>query len=182
MRLLLETGSIFRDDQAWKIDHKALAINALPRTYDELVVARLRVLEPMERRTLEMAAAVGDTSWLDALLALERHGQLGADPDGPTLGQIAGSDDQSRQAVVTAIGRLVEHGWLIDVPQSSIAGERELRFASAKLWSIIYDGIADATRCSYHAVVARWLELHPEGLSPSAQEEVARHLMLAGDD
>ena len=182
VRLLLETGSIFRDDQAWKIDHKALAINALPRTYDELVVARLRVLEPMERRTLEMAAAVGDTSWLDALLALERHGQLGADPDGPTLGQIAGSDDQSRQAVVTAIGRLVEHGWLIDVPQSSIAGERELRFASAKLWSIIYDGIADATRCSYHAVVARWLELHPEGLSPSAQEEVARHLMLAGDD
>jgi tetratricopeptide (TPR) repeat protein len=182
VRLLLETGCIFRDNDAWQIDHKAIAINALPRTYDELVAARLRVLEPMERRTLEMAATVGDTSWLDALLALERHGQLGADPDGPTLAQIAGSDDQSRQAVVTAIGRLVEQGWLIEVPQSSIAGERELRFASANLWSIVYHGIPDATRCGYHAVVARWLELHPEGLSPSAQEEVARHLVLAGDD
>ena len=181
MRLLLETSCIVREDHAWKIDHKALGAITLPRVYDDLVAARLRVLDAMERRILEMAATVGDTSWFDAVLALERHGQLGADPDGPTLGQIAGSDDQSRQDVVTAIGRLVEYGWLIEVPQSSIAGERELRFASANLWSVVYHGIPDATRCGYHAVVARWLELHPEGLSPSAQEEVARHLTLAGD-
>ncbi|HEY0479450.1 MAG TPA: tetratricopeptide repeat protein [Kofleriaceae bacterium] len=181
MRLLLESGCIVREDHAWKIDHKALGAVALPRTHDDLVAARLRVLDPIERRILDMAATVGDTSWLDAILALERHGQLGADPDGPTLGQIAGSDDQSRQAVVAAISRLVEYGWLIEVPQSSIAGERELRFASANLWSVVYHGIPDPMRCDYHAVVARWLELHPEGLSPSAQEEVARHLVLAGD-
>jgi tetratricopeptide (TPR) repeat protein len=181
MRLLLESGCIVREDHAWKIDHRALGAVALPRTHDDLVAARLRVLDPIERRILDMAATVGDTSWLDAILALERHGQLGADPDGPTLGQIAGSDDQSRQAVVAAISRLVEYGWLIEVPQSSIAGERELRFASANLWSVVYHGIPDPTRCDYHAVVARWLELHPEGLSPSAQEEIARHLMLAGD-
>ncbi|HEX7841750.1 MAG TPA: AAA family ATPase, partial [Kofleriaceae bacterium] len=181
MRLLLETGCITREDHAWRIDHKALAGLALPRAYDDVVAARLRVLDPMERRILEMAATVGDTSWFDAILALERHGQLGADPDGPTLNQIAGSDDQSRQAVIKAIGRLVEYGWLIEVPASSIAGERELRFASANLWSIVYHGIPDAVRCAYHAVMARWLELHPEGLSPSAQEEVARHLVLAGD-
>jgi tetratricopeptide (TPR) repeat protein len=180
IRLLLETGCIFREDHVWKIDGKALAMTALPRSYDDLVAARLKVLDAMERRVLEMAATVGDTSWFDAILALERHSQLGSDPDGPTLAQIAGSDDQSRQAVVTAVGRLVEHGWLIEVPQSSIAGERELRFASANLWSIVYDGLPDATRRGYHAVVARWLELHPEGLSPSAQEEVARHLVLAG--
>jgi tetratricopeptide (TPR) repeat protein len=181
VRLLLETSCIFRADHKWQIDHKALAMTALPRSYDDLVAARLRVLDPMERRVLEMAATVGDTSWFDAILALERHGQLGADPDGPTLAQIAGSDDQSRQAVVTAVGRLIDHGWLIEVPQSSIAGERELRFASPNLWSSLYDGMNDATRKSYHAVVARWLELHPEGLSASAQEEVARHLELAGD-
>lgn len=180
VRLLLETSCIFREDQRWRIDHKALAITELPRSYDDLVAARLRVLDPMERRVLEMAAAVGDSSWFDAILALERHTQLGADPDGPTLAQIAGSDDQSRQAVIIAVGRLIEHGWLLEVPHSSIAGERELRFASPNLWSIVYDGLPDATRRGYHAVVARWLELHPEGLSPSAQEEVARHLVLAG--
>jgi tetratricopeptide (TPR) repeat protein len=182
VRLLLETSCIFRDrdGSAWRIDTKALALTALPRSYDQLVAARLKVMEEMERRVLEMAATVGDTSWFDAILALERHSELGGDPDGPTLAQIAGSDDQSRQAVVTAVGRLVEHGWLIEVPQSSVAGERELRFASPNLWSIVYDGMSDATRRSYHAVVARWLELHPEGLSAAAQEEVARHLVLAG--
>jgi tetratricopeptide (TPR) repeat protein len=181
MRLLLETSCIFRVDHKWQIDQKALAMTALPRSYDDLVAARLRVLDALERRVLEMAASVGDTSWFDAILALERHGQLGADPDGPTLAQIAGSDDQTRQAVVTAVGRLIDHGWLTEVAQSSIAGERELRFASPNLWSILYDSLSEATRRTYHAVVARWIELHPEGLSPSAQEEVARHLVLAGD-
>ena len=181
VRLLLETKCIVHEGRTWRIDDRALAAITLPRTYDELVAARLRVLDPLERRILEMGAAVGDSSWLDAILAIERHAQCGTDPDGPTLAQIAGSGDQSRQAVVNAIGNLVEHGWLIEVPQSSIAGERELRFANSALWAIVYKGIAEATRRGYHAVVARWLELHPEGMSPSAQEEVARHLTLAGD-
>ena len=181
VRLLLETERIVHDDDAWRIDHKALAMFELPRTYDDLVAARLAVMDPLDRRTLEMAATVGDTSWLDAILALERHGQRGSDPDGPTLAQIAGSADQTRLGVVTAIGRLVDHGWLAEVAQSSITGERELRFANSKLWSFVYRGIAESIRCGYHAVVARWLELHPEGRSASAQEEVARHLALAGD-
>ena len=182
VRLLLETSSIVREPNGWRIDDEALAAVTLPTTYEELVAARLGVMDPGDRRTLEMAATVGDTSWLDAILALERHGQRSTDPDGPTLAQIAGSGDQSRQAVVTAIGRLVDHAWLVEVSQSSVAGERELRFANSHLWWIVYQAIDDTTRRGYHAVVARWLELHPEGMSPSAQEEVARHLVLAGED
>jgi len=181
VRLLLETNCIVRDAMGWRIDHPALAALALPRTYEDLVEARLGAMDPRDRRILEMGATVGDTSWLDAILALERHAHGDSDPDGPTLAQIAGSADRSRLGVVTAIGRLVEHGWLVEVPQSSVSGERELRFASSRLWSLVYHGIAEPTRCGYHAVVARWLELHPEGQSPAAQEEVARHLALAGD-
>jgi tetratricopeptide (TPR) repeat protein len=182
VRLLLETSTIVREPNGWLIDDAALAAITLPATYEELVAARLGVMDPIDRRILEMTATIGDTSWLDAVLALERHGQGGSDPDGPTLAQIAGSGDQSRQAVVNAVGALVDHGWLIEVPQSSIAGERELRFANSNLWWIVYQAIDDVTRRGYHAVVARWLELHPEGMSPSVQEEVARHLVLAGDD
>ncbi|HEU4733980.1 MAG TPA: tetratricopeptide repeat protein [Kofleriaceae bacterium] len=181
VRLLLETSCIVREASAWRIDDRALAAIALPATYEELVAARLAAMDPGWRRILEMGASVGETSWLDAILALERHGQVGVDPDGPTLAQIAGSSDQTRLAVVTAVEKLVEHGWLIEVSQSSIAGERELRFANANLWSLVYRAIAEPVRCGYHAVIARWLELHPEGLSPSAQEEVGRHLILAGD-
>jgi len=122
VRLLLETECIVREANGWRIDEAALAAIALPTTYEELVAARLGVMDAMERRILEMGASVGDTSWLDAILALERHGQGFTDPDGPTLAQIASSGDQSRQAVVTAISRLVEHGWLIEVAQSSVAG------------------------------------------------------------
>jgi tetratricopeptide (TPR) repeat protein len=181
VRLLLESDVIVREGVMWRVEPRALAAMALPRTYDEIVGARLRVMEETERRVLEMAAVVGEVSWLDAILALERHGARTEDPDGPTLAQIAASGDHSRGVVVAAIGRLVEREWLLEDGRSSVAGERELRFAYSNLWSLVYAGI-DPARCrTYHGVVARWLELHPEGRAPAAQEEVARHLALAGE-
>lgn len=181
VRLLLESDVIVREGVLWRVEPANLAAIQLPRTYDEIVAARLRVMDETERRVLEMAAVVGEVCWLDAILALERHGQRTTDPDGPTLSQIAASGDQSRISVVAAIGKLVEREWLIEVPQSSVAGERELRFAYSNLWSIVYRGIDEAKRRAYHGAVARWLELHPEGRAATAQEEVARHLALGGE-
>jgi len=188
VRLLLESDCIVREGAAgyggWRIDAKQLAAMALPRTYDELVAARLRVMEATERRVLEMAAVIGEASWLDGILALERGTALAAmgatDPDGPTLSQIAASGDHSRLAVLAAITKLVEREWLVEVPASSISGERELRFVYPNLWMIVEKGIDETRRRTYHATVARWLELHPEGRGPAAQEEVARHLALGG--
>jgi len=172
---------IVREGILWRVEARALAEMALPRSHDEIVAARLRVMDDTERRVLEMAAAVGEVTWLDAILALERHGARTDDPDGPTLAQIAGSGDRSRTAVVAAIAKLVEREWLVEDGRSSIAGERELRFAYSNLWSIVYDGIDHVRRRTYHVSVARWLELHPQGSAPAAQEEVARHLAIAGE-
>lgn len=181
VRLLLESDVIVREGVMWRVDAERIARFELPRTYEELVAARMRVMEPAERRVLEMAATVGETSWLDAIIALERGSSGITDPDGPTLSQIAASGDHSRQLVVAAVGKLVEREWLVEVPQSSVAGERELRFAYPNLWNIVHMGTEDTRRRAYHAMVARWLELHPEGRSPAAQEQVGRHLALAGD-
>jgi tetratricopeptide (TPR) repeat protein len=192
VRLLLESDVIVREGLMWRIDKANLAAMKLPKNYDEVVTARLRVMDSTERRVLEMAAVVGEVSWLDAILALERSsatgvfssntsGAKGIDPDGPTLQQIAASGDHSRITVVAAIGRLVEREWLVEVPQSSIAGEKELRIANPNLWSLVYKTMDEAKRQHYHGAVARWLELHPEGRGPAAQEEVARHLALAGE-
>ena len=181
VRLLLESDVIVREGVMWRLDAAKLAAMQLPKTYDALVAARLRVMEPAERRVLEMAAVVGETSWLDAILALERAAQGAVDPDGPTLSQIAASGDHSRQIVLDAAGKLALREWLVEVPQSSVSGERELRFAYPKLWQQVYQATDEAKRRAYHAVVARWLELHPEGRSPAAQEEIGRHLALAGD-
>ncbi|MEJ7600911.1 MAG: tetratricopeptide repeat protein [Kofleriaceae bacterium] len=182
VRLLLESDIIVREGGlTWRLEQAQLAATKLPKTYDELVAARLRVMGDTERRVIEMAAVVGETSWLDAILSLERHAARTSDPDGPTLAQIAASGDHSRIAVVAAIGKLVEREWLTEQPQSAIAGERELHFAYPNLWAVVYKGIDEPKRRIYHGVVARWLELHPEGRGPAAQEEVARHLALAGE-
>jgi tetratricopeptide (TPR) repeat protein len=181
VRLLLESDVIVREGAMWRVDAAKLRDLVLPKTYDDLVAARLRVMDPGERRVVEMAAVVGETSWLDAILSLERAGQGAVDPDGPTLAAIAASGDHSRIAVVDAANKLVEREWLVEIPQSSVSGERELRFAYPNLWRLVYKGIDEGKRRAYHAVVARWLELHPEGRSPAAQEEVGRHLALAGE-
>jgi tetratricopeptide (TPR) repeat protein len=181
VRLLLESDVIAREGMMWRLDAEKMATMPLPKTYDDLVAARLRVMDPNERRVLEMAAVVGETTWLDAIISLERGAQRTADPDGPTLSQIAASGDHSRLSVVAAVGKLIEREWLVEVPQSSVSGERELAFAYPNLWSIVYKSIDEGRRRSFHAIVARWLELHPEGRMPATQEEVARHLALAGE-
>jgi len=180
VRLLLESDVIVREGLMWRLDPPKLAKLTLPKTYEELVAARLRVMEATERRVLEMMAVVGEVAWLDAVIALERSNQPVRDPDGPTLAQIAASGDHSRVSVVAAVSKLVEREWIVEVPQSSVSGERELRFAYPNLWSIVYKSMDEARRRSYHAVVARWLELHPEGRGPAVQEEVGRHLAMAG--
>ena len=157
VRLLLESDVIVREGMMWRLDAERRSLQTkLPKSYDEVVAARLRVMEPTERRVLEMAAAIGETSWLDAILAVERAAQRDssaasrqrlrkiADPDGPTLSQIAASGDHSRQTVVAAIAKLVEREWLVEVPTSSIAGERELRFAYPNL--VGRSSIARSTR------------------------------------
>ncbi len=188
VRLLLESQVFVRTDEtptsAWRIDNVNLTALRLPKNYEAIVAARLRVMDATERRVLEMAAAVGETSWLDAILSLERHlasHKATPDPDGPTLSEIASSGDHSRITLVAALAKLIDGEWLADVGQSSIAGERELRFTSPTLWSVVYKGIDEPRRRGFHATIAHWLELHPEGRNPSAQEEVARHLALAGE-
>ncbi len=186
VRLLLETEVIVRGPGVtWKVDDDALSRTTLPRTYDQLVAARLAAMPAAMRRVLEMAAAVGNTAWLDAMVAIDRT-QASAirDPDGPTLSQIAATQDQSRNDVLGAVAQLVEREWLVEAGRTSLPGERELRFAYPHLWTLVYGSIEDGRRRSYHATVARWLELRgrDEGSSgPSAPDAIARHLELAGE-
>jgi tetratricopeptide (TPR) repeat protein len=183
VRLLLESDCIVRGPGAtWRLDAVRLAEHQLPRTYDQLVAARLAVMDPVDRRVLEMAAVIGEVCWMDAVLSLERAINLEtADPDGPTLGQIAASGDHSRVTVNASVAKLIEREWLIEVDPPAMAGERELRFAYPILWSLVSRGIDETVRRRYHRLVAQWLELRPEGRGPAVQEEAARHLERAGD-
>jgi tetratricopeptide (TPR) repeat protein len=183
VRLLLESECIVRGPgMSWKLEPVRLAAANLPRSYEELVRARLAVMDPAERRVLEMAAVVGEVCWLDAVVALDRvETVVTPDHDGPTLSQIAASGDHSRLAVTAALAHLIEREWLVEEKTSTVPGEREFHFAYPNLWSMVYRVIDDGRRRRYHATVARWLEMRPEGRGALAQEDVARHLEQGGE-
>jgi len=184
VRLMLESDCFVRGPGAtWLVDTAKLVATTLPKSYDEIVAARLTVMDPGERRVLEMCAAIGETCWLDAVIALDRVLTVSnvSDPDGPTLSQIAASGDQSRVGVTAIVAKLIEREWLVEERESSVPGEREFRFAYPNLWTLVYRATDEARRRQCHHTCARWLELRPEGRGPIAQEDVARHLELAGD-
>ncbi|HVV83816.1 MAG TPA: tetratricopeptide repeat protein [Kofleriaceae bacterium] len=183
VRLLLESDCIVHGPGGgWRLDAVRLAETNLPRTYDQLVLTRLAVMESVGRRVLEMAAVIGDVCWMDAMLALERaDGLRQGDPDGPTLSQIAASGDHSRATINAALATLIEREWLVEMTPPSLAGERELRFAYPHLRLLVEKNLDDARRRRYHRLVAQWLELRPEGRGAASQEQVARHLERAGE-
>ena len=183
VRLLLESDCIGRGPAGgWRLDAVRLAETNLPRTYDQLVLTRLAVMESVGRRVLEMAAVIGEVCWMDAMLALERaDGLRQGDPDGPTLSQIAASGDHSRATINAALATLIEREWLVEVTPPTLAGERELRFAYPHLRTLVEQNLDDARCRRYHRLIAQWLELRPEGRGAASQEQVARHLELAGD-
>jgi len=187
LRYLLELGAIEPTGEGgWKFDAARLEGEALPDHLGDVVGARLRVMAAGERDLLEKAAACGEAFWLDAVVMLVRAAAVytdagGADPDGPTLGEVAAAGDRTRAEVEAALAELGRRGLVVEQPHSSIPGEREYRFAYPPWWDVVYDGIDHAARSRYHKLVAQWLELRPTGRGEEEQEEIGRHLERAGD-
>ena len=182
MHLLLENDVIVRDpERGWVLDEQALAATTLPDSYEQLVALRLEVMADEDYQLLSMAAIIGETFWLDAVVALMRaEGIDEQQPDGPTLAQIAKYGDRSRIAVQGALTRLCEHDWIVPIEESSVPGEHEYRFAYPHLHKMVLASIDDDARRDYHRSAARWLEVRPEGRWPLGPEDIAHHLQEAG--
>jgi tetratricopeptide (TPR) repeat protein len=183
VRYLLECELIVPDgERGWRAADDALAGATLPATREQLIAERVRIMPAADREHLEMAAVIGETFWLDGVVALVRvRGQNGDDPDGPSLAQIAEAGDRTRAAAARVLARLVEREWVRAVEPSSVAGEPEYRFAYPSLREAVYAGIDPSVRRASHRFAAQYLELRPEGRGAMAQEEIGRHLELAGD-
>jgi tetratricopeptide (TPR) repeat protein len=183
-RYLLEVGVIHDASGVgqWTFDPARLDETPLPDSLEEILSARLRVMEAGERDLLEKAAACGEAFWLDAVVALVRAAALErGDPDGPTLGEIAVAGDRTRSEVAATLTVLERRGLVTEQPHSTIPGEREYRFSYPPWWDVVYDGLDESARRRYHRLIAQWLELRPEGRGEEAQEEIGRHLERAGD-
>ncbi len=183
MRLLLESEVIFRSGaMTWKVDQEIFETLNLPESHEDLVAERVRVMAGVHSDILQKAAAVGETFWLDAVVALVRvAAHRSDDPDGATLAEIAAAGDDTRILVAQTLQTLVDREWIVLVEDTSMPGEREYRFAYPYLWSCVYEGLGGEDRRYCHQIVAQWLQLRPDGEARANQEAIGRHLELAGD-
>ncbi len=182
VRLLLEAGVVDAAKEPWSIDLEMLGELTIPATHEGIIKKRLESLADGDRLVLEKCAACGEVFWLEAVVALIRSGAIAAgEPDGPSLEVIADTGERTHQSVAEALARHKTRGFIVESEVSQIRGQREYRFAYPPIWNLVYDRIDAVDRCHYHQVIAQWLELRPEGHGPENQEEVARHLELAGD-
>ncbi|MCP4444803.1 MAG: tetratricopeptide repeat protein [Myxococcales bacterium] len=182
VRYLLEASVIVRSKAGWTVDQLQLTKTPLPKRHHDVVEARIRTMPEGARQVLHQAAIIGETFWLDAIVALIRAETfVTTDPDGPTLADIAEAGDVTKSTASQALSHLLSQEWLVELQETSKPGEKEYRFAYPLLWSRVYDDCRADAREVGHLRCAQWLELRPNGLDPGAQEDIGRHLELAGD-
>jgi tetratricopeptide (TPR) repeat protein len=162
---------------AWRVDLERLASVRLPLTVDDAVEARIAALAPDERRVLERAAAMGSVFWLGGLVAVGRDG---AEPPPFWAGDV-GDEAADVARLRRTLDDLVERDYVLQLPDATFAGDAEYVFKHNKEREKIarLPSAADARR--WHAVLADWLEHHPQ--VRSHEEHVAmlaRHCELGG--
>src|SRR5690606_40384399 len=81
VRILIADEVIDTRHQPWALHLDKLAEVTLPSEFEGVVKARLDKLSSEERESLEIAAVIGQTFWLGAVLALYRGEPNGASSD-----------------------------------------------------------------------------------------------------
>lgn len=171
---VLEEQSALSDKPVWKVDLDKLASIRLPLTVEDAVAARIAALEPSERTILEHAALVGGVFWLGALVALAR-----ADREPPDLWSADARDDA--KALEDALESLVDRDYVLRLPDSTFAGDRELVFKHNLEREKLAELTGPAVARSWHRTVADWLE-HQSNVRSDEEYAamLARHREKAG--
>lgn len=152
LRMLIDDGSLIADGARWRWASRSLEIR-IPDTIHGLLLSRLDLLTPLERRVIQDAAVAGRMFWLGAILAMDA---LSGDEAG------------------TALGRLIERDLIEERATSSLAGEREFAFTHALIREVAYTTLPKSARSEHHDRLAAWLE---QAAPPDSEEflEVLAH-------
>ena len=135
VRLLLDRRALVQAGGAWRL--AAGAAISVPDTTQGLIAARVDILPPVQRRLLGDAAVVGATFWADALTAI---------------------GDLQLDEVIEALEDLARRHHVSFAPESTLAGEVELRFTHVLVRDGAYAQLTRRERAEKHQAVARWIE------------------------
>lgn len=198
VKMLIEQGVIVRgreesdetsDETAerWRIVEEKLGVVPVPDTLTALLQARVDGLPARERAILQRAAVVGRIFWDDAVAAL-------LDGDSPTTPDMRGDgpadgpgDEPARaglpEAALRSILESLARRELITLrPRPAFAGTVEYTFRHNLLREVVYETVLLRHRKSYHAKVARWLEVNSGARLAEYLGLIAQHYIQAGLD
>jgi hypothetical protein len=136
LRHLIDEGHIVRTDSGWRTE-AGLAELEIPDTVQGVLAARIDLLGPLEKRTLQAAAVVGRVFW-PAPVALFLNG---------SSGQL---DDSLRT--------LEDRDLVVARMATSLTGQPEYTFKHALVRDVAYESIPRRERADAHLRVADWIE------------------------
>ena len=135
LRQLMDEGKLVHEDGHWRARAELDRLD-LPDTVQGVLAARIDLLRPPEKRTLQQASVVGRVFWRGAVAALLE------------------SDDE----VDSDLRRLEDRELVAPRLSSSMAGEEELAFSHILTRDVAYESLPRRERPRAHARVARWIE------------------------
>jgi tetratricopeptide (TPR) repeat protein len=136
VRHLIDEELIVRSGERWRATERIVDVQ-IPDNVQSVLAARIDLLAPSEKRTLQSAAVVGRVFWPSAVRLL-LNGQA---PDlTEHLGRLEG-----RELVQERLG-------------SAMAGETEYIFKHILTRDVAYESLPRRERAQAHVTVARWIE------------------------
>ena len=136
IRHLIDEGRIVRSGDRWRAASSIGGV-VIPDTVQGVLAARIDLLAPEEKKTLQSAAVVGRIFWT-----------------GP-VGRLLNGDAEQ---VDDILDRLEDRELVLARLGSSMAGDREYSFKHILTRDVAYDSLPRRDRATAHATVATWIE------------------------
>jgi predicted ATPase/class 3 adenylate cyclase len=155
LRRLIDEGRLKQVETGWTTDESELRVD-IPDDVQAVILARIDLLNPVEKRALQQAAVVGRTFWSGAVSELS-----GTDDLGPILRTL-----QQREFITERV-------------TSSISGEVEYTFKHILIRDVAYESLPRKARGEAHASVARWIERLGKDRLDERSELLAHHYRKA---
>ncbi len=157
VRQLIDQGHIIREGHGW-VAGDDLGTVEIPDTVHGVLVARIDLLKPLEKRVLQRAAVVGRVFWPSPIARLLN-------------GEAADVD--------TVLDHLEERELIQSRLGSSLAGEPEYIFKHVLTREVAYEMLPRRERGAAHAEVAAWIEESTGDRTSELVELVAHHWLEA---
>jgi class 3 adenylate cyclase len=151
IRHLIGDGTLVWEGERWRARAGVDRID-IPDTVQAVILARLDLLAPDERRVAQRAAVVGRVFWDDALARLV---------------DVEGLDD-----VLETLRRLE---FVRERLSSSLLGRREYLFKHVLIRDVAYASLPRAERGRAHVETAAWIEETSGGRRGESAEQLANH-------